>query len=202
MPVTPRVAAVVLAAGSSRRMGEQHKLLAKLNGTPMVSLVVDAVLSSAVHSTTVVVGYQSEEVCSALKGCDVRVVKNSHYSQGLASSLKLGLSSLSAEIDGAMIILADMPFVGTDLIDRLIGALGSAKGKDIIVPVKSGRFGNPVIWPARLFPEMMKLKGDAGAKILLSRFAENVITVPVLGNGAFFDVDTPSDLEQANLKFD
>jgi molybdenum cofactor cytidylyltransferase len=194
--------AVVLAAGSSRRMGEQHKLLAKLNGAPMVSLVVDAVLSSAVLSTTVVVGYRGGEVRAALKDCDVRILENVGYGKGLASSLKVGLSSLPAEIEGAMIVLADMPFVGADLIDRLVAAFGSAQNKNIIVPMKSGRLGNPVIWPVRFFPEIMQLDGDAGAKALLKRFSESVTTLPVLDDAAFFDVDTPSELERAKLKVD
>lgn len=198
----PKVAAVVLAAGSSRRMGVRHKLLESLGGTQMVSLVIDSALSSMAFSTTVVIGFRGEEIRTALEGRNVTIVENPDYDAGLAGSLKLGLSSLSADIDGAIIILADMPFVDAGLIDTLLGAFGSARGQYIIVPVKSGRLGNPVVWPARFFTEIMKLDGDSGARKILNRFAENVTAVPVLDDAAFFDVDTPSELDQANSKFD
>ncbi len=198
----PKVAAVVLAAGSSRRMGEQHKLLSNLAGKPMVSRVINAVLNGAVYSTTVVVGYRGEETRAALKGREVTIVNNPDHSAGLATSLKLGLSSLPADIDGAMIMLADMPFVGAGLVDELIGAFGSTQEQDIIVPVRSGRLGNPVIWPIRFFPEMMELDGDSGARILLKKYAEKITAVPVQSDAAFFDIDTPAELEQAGFRFD
>lgn len=202
MTAVSKVAAVVLAAGSSRRMGQQHKLLATLDGTPMVSRVVDSALSSCVYSTTVVIGHRGDEIRTALKEREVMIVNNPDYCTGLAGSLKLGLSSLPAEIDGAMIILADMPFVSAVLIDRLIDAFSSPGKRNIVVPRKSGRLGNPVIWPVSFFPEIMQLEGDAGAKALLNRFAATVSTVSVEDDAAFFDVDTPTELEQAKVKFD
>ena len=197
-----KVAAVVLAAGSSRRMGGQHKLLVNLSGVTMVSRVVDTVLRSSVYSVTVVIGHRGNEIRTALEARDVSIVENQDYTSGLASSLKLGLSSLSEDIQGAMIILADMPFVGVDLLEKIIGAFACAGEQDIIAPIKSGRLGNPVIWPASFFPEMMKLQGDKGARKLLVEFAEQVTAVPVLDDAAFFDVDTPAELEKANNRFD
>ncbi|MFK8051054.1 MAG: NTP transferase domain-containing protein [Halioglobus sp.] len=193
-----KIAAIVLAAGSSRRMGEQHKLLVDFNGMSMVSRVVDAVLRSSVCSATVVIGHRGNEIRTALGARDVAIVDNPDYGSGLSSSLKVGLSSLPEEIQGAIIILADMPFVGVDLLEKLIDTFACAREQNIVVPVKSGRMGNPVIWPARLFPEMMKLQGDKGARKLLDEFADQVTTVPVLDDAAFFDIDTPAELEKAN----
>jgi len=116
---------------------------------------------------------------------------------GLASSVKSGIAAVPDNADGAVICLGDMPLIDAGLIDRLIEAFAPDRGNLIVVPVADGRRGNPVLWSRRFFKELMTLDGDIGARHLIARHAEAVADVPVEGNGAFLDIDTPQALEAA-----
>jgi len=104
---------------------------------------------------------------------------------------------VSDNADGAVICLGDMPLIDAKLIDRLIEAFAPDRGNLIVVPVAEGRRGNPVLWSRRFFNELMTLDGDIGARHLIGKHAEAVAEVPVEGNGAFLDIDTPQALETA-----
>ena len=99
--------------------------------------------------------------------------------------------------DGAIVCLGDMPLISAQLIDRLIETFAPDRGQLIAVPVSDGRRGNPVLWSRRFFKELMTLDGDIGARHLIAKHAEAVAEVPVEGNGAFLDIDTPQALEAA-----
>lgn len=193
-----KVAAIVLAAGRSSRMGEQQKQLASVGGIPMIRRVVDALMKSEILSTTVVTGACSEGVVQELRNCKVSVVHNADYRDGIASSLKRGLSSLPEGIDGVMILLADMPFIAATHINELLAEFNPATERDIVAPIREGRLGNPVIWSTRYVPAMMKLNGDRGARLLLDEFAANVWEVPMGDDAIFMDVDTLEELRFAN----
>jgi molybdenum cofactor cytidylyltransferase len=195
-----KVAAIILAAGSSSRMGEQYKLLAPVGGIPMIKRVADAALGAEVFSTTVVTGRQADDVRSTLRGCDIGFVHNPDYHEGIAGSLKLGLSSLPEDIDGVMILLADMPFITATHINELIAEFNPVTERDIVAPIREGRLGNPVIWSARYLPAMMKLSGDRGARPLLEEFAANVWEVPMGDDAIFMDIDTSTELSEANRR--
>jgi molybdenum cofactor cytidylyltransferase len=190
---TVRVAAVVLAAGRSTRMGAQNKLLADLGGRPMVRWVVEAVLASKASSVLVVTGHMAADVGAALGGLDVTLVANSGYATGLASSLKAGIRAVPAGCDGALILLGDMPGITAELVDRLVETFTQA-GDCIVVPVHKGRQGNPALWPRRFFPELLQLDGDAGARRLFADRPEAVRAVPVADDAIFSDIDTPEAL--------
>jgi len=193
-----KVAAIVLAAGYSSRMGDQHKVLAPVGGVAMIRRVVEAGLKSEVFSLTVVTGAGAEAVVSELQDCNVSIVENSDYREGIASSLKRGLSSLPADLDGVMILLADMPFITAAHINELLAEFNPATERDIVAPIRAGRLGNPVIWSARYIEAMKKLTGDRGAKPLLDEFAANVWEVPMGDDAIFMDVDTLEELREAN----
>jgi molybdenum cofactor cytidylyltransferase len=190
-----RVAAIVLAAGRSSRMGAQNKLLADIAGKPMVRRVVETALASKAGTVLVVTGHQAAGVAAALSGLDVTLIANPDYATGLASSLKVGIRAVPADCDGALILLADMPRVGPDLLDRLIEAFVAAPER-IVAPVHEGRQGNPVLWPRRYFPELLRLEGDAGAKRLLAAHPDEVREVDAGTHAIFADVDTPEELRQ------
>ncbi|QDM22830.1 4-diphosphocytidyl-2C-methyl-D-erythritol kinase [Tardiphaga sp. vice154] len=191
------VAAIVLAAGRSTRMGGPNKLLAELNGKTLVRIVAEQVAASKASSVTVVTGHQASEVETALAGLTVKFVHNPDFAEGLASSVKAGIAALPADADGAVICLGDMPLIDTRLIDRLIEAFAPDQGHLIAVPVNEGRRGNPVLWSRRFFAELMTLDGDIGARHLIMKHAEVVAEVPVEGHGAFLDIDTPQALADA-----
>ena len=191
------VAAVILAAGRSTRMGGPNKLLAELAGKPLVRTVTEQALASGASGVIVVTGHQAGEVEKALAGLKVKFVHNPDFAAGLASSVKTGIAAVPANADGAVVCLGDMPLIDARLIDRLIEAFAPDRGDLIAVPVSEGRRGNPVLWSRRFFTELMALDGDIGARHLIARHAEVVAEVPVEGHGAFLDIDTPEALAAA-----
>jgi molybdenum cofactor cytidylyltransferase len=199
-----RVAAIILAAGRSTRMGGPNKLLADLAGKKLVRIATEQALASKASEIIVVTGHQADLVEQALQGLQggqgrpkVKFVRNPDFAGGLASSVKAGISAVSAEAESAVICLGDMPLIDSGLIDRLIENFAPDRGNLIVVPVADGRRGNPVLWSRRFFRELMTLDGDIGARHLIARHAEAVAEVPVEGNGAFLDIDTPQALEAA-----
>jgi molybdenum cofactor cytidylyltransferase len=191
------IAAIILAAGRSTRMGGPNKLLAELEGKKLVRIATEQALASKASEVIVVTGHQAELVEQALKGLEVKFVRNPDFAGGLASSVKAGISAVPANADGAVICLGDMPLIDAHLIDRLIESFAPDRGNLIVVPVADGRRGNPVLWARRFFNELMTLDGDIGARHLIARHGEAVAEVPVEGNGAFLDIDTPQALEAA-----
>lgn len=194
----PRIAAIILAAGSSRRMGEQNKLLSPVKGVPMVVRVVNAALASEVESITLVTGHEAQKLEGVLAGRHLKFVHNPDYASGIASSVRTGIASLSDEVDGAIVLLGDMPFVTKSQINELIAEFDPVLERDIVMPVKDGRRGNPVLWSRHYFSAMEKLTGDTGAKSILKEYAANVWEVPISDESIFADIDTQEELARFN----
>jgi molybdenum cofactor cytidylyltransferase len=190
-----RVAAIVLAAGRSTRMGPHNKLLADIGGKPMVRRVVEAALASTARPVVVVTGHQADDVAASLSGLDVTLIPNPDYATGLASSLKAGIRAVPADRDGALILLGDMPRISHKDIGALFDAYAGAP-ESIVVPMHEGRQGNPVLWPRRYFAELLQLEGDAGAKRLIAAHQEHVCEVDLATAGIFADIDTPEALRK------
>ena len=191
------VAAVILAAGTSTRMGDHNKLLACIDGTPMVHRVVKVALESDVQSSVVVTGFEADKVNDNLAKLGVRTVNNPNYRDGLASSLRIGINAVP-NADAAVVLLADMPFVSTRHINQLIQCFDKNSDTDIIVPVHKGRRGNPVLWASRYFPQLANLQGDKGARDMLKQFESRVCKVPIDSDAIFTDIDTVDQLLSAN----
>ena len=187
-----RIASIVLAAGRSSRMGLRNKLLESIGGEPMVRRVAAVAKGSGAKPVIVVTGYEAAEVGAALHGLGVTVILNLEYADGLSTSLRAGLSALPADIDGALILLGDMPEVEASILSLLMASFTGMSA--ICIPVRHGRKGNPVLWGSRYFPEMMELTGDAGAKPLMARHQAQLIEVEVATDSIFHDVDAPDDL--------
>ena len=192
-PRAARIAALVLAAGRSRRMG-RNKLLAPVQGRPMVSHVVDALLASSARPIIVVTGHEPEALRAALEGRDVVFVHNPDYAEGLSTSLKAGLTALPTGCDGALVCLGDMPKLRSRHVERLIAAFNPAEGRAICVPTFSGERGNPVLWGADYFEEMQTVKGDTGAKHLIGTYDDHVCEVTMEDDAVLRDIDTPQAL--------
>lgn len=187
-----KIAAIVLAAGRSSRMGPSNKLLENFKGKPIVAHVAGVALESGADPVIVVTGFDAARVAAALSALQVMIVHNPAFEDGLSSSLRAGLSAVPPDSDAALILLGDMPAVE----GSALGALRTAfTGRDAIcVPVHDGRRGNPILWGSNYFAEMMALTGDIGAKTLLAQHAERVTEVTAGSDSIFADVDTPADL--------
>jgi molybdenum cofactor cytidylyltransferase len=193
-PRMPRIAALVLAAGLSSRMGT-NKLLKTVAGKPMLRHAVEAALASAADPVLVVTGNQETEIKAALRGLPVEFFENPDFSTGLSSSLKRGLSALPPDMDGALVLLGDMPGVTAAMIDRLIAAFAPAESRAICVPTHQGARGNPVLWSKDFFPQMLALEGDKGARALLARHPDQICEVEMEDDAPLTDIDTTEALE-------
>ncbi|MCR8923913.1 nucleotidyltransferase family protein [Dasania sp. GY-MA-18] len=194
------IAAIILAAGQSTRMGAQNKLLLPLDHAPLIMRVVNAAAQAQLQTIIVVTGHEADAVAQATQGLAVRCVHNPDFASGMASSLRCGLQTLVGNnhaFDGAIILLGDMPLIsGTD-ITKLLTAFNSHD--QIVAPYYQGRRGNPVLWGRDYFAEIEQLSGDSGAKVLLSRHAHNIIKVPVDHSGIFADIDSPEAYAELTL---
>ncbi len=189
-----RVAAVVLAAGSSRRMGGENKLLAEISGKSVIAHVVETALASHAGEIIVVTGHQADRIRAELKGYDVRFAHNPYYPEGLSRSLHAGLGAASAKASGAIFCLGDMPLITPHIIDLLIAEFQDHGAEKICVPVIDGRRGNPVLWPRAFFSEILDLSGDAGARQLFNQYADRIREIEIDMECIFADVDTPETL--------
>jgi len=202
-PRAPRVAAIVLAAGRSSRMGAANKLLTDVAGIPMVRRAVEAAADSQTRPVIVVTGNEQGKVQAALRGCKATFVHNPRFAEGMSTSLQAGLAALPGNVDGALICLGDMPLVTAAVLDRLIAAFNPLEGRAICVPTWNGKRGNPVLWDRRFFAAMADLAGDVGAKHLIGEHAELVAEVAMSDDAVLTDIDTPealAALRQASTK--
>jgi molybdenum cofactor cytidylyltransferase len=188
----PRVAAIVLAAGLSTRMG-QNKLLAPVGGKPLIRRTVEAVSASHVDPVIVVTGHQAGEIEQALANLRVRFVPNAHYAEGLSASLRAGLQAVPESADAALVLLGDMPEVKSGLLDRMLAAFSPEDGRAICVATANGKRGNPVLWARRFFAEMEAVTGDTGAKHLIA-MNDPVVCEVEADDSVLTDIDTPDAL--------
>ncbi len=192
------VAAIILAAGRASRFGagaDDSKVLAALDGTPLVARVATTALGSWAATVHVVIGQAGERVAAAVAGLAVTLVDNPAYATGMASSLKAGIASLPATCVAALVLLADMPLVKVATLDVLIAAFDSAAGGcDAVVPSYEGGRGNPVLLSRALFDAVALLDGDQGARKLLARPGVRVATCAVDDPGVVLDIDTRAAL--------
>jgi len=199
-PQGPRIGALLLAAGQSRRMGGPNKLLAEIDGVPMVARVAQRLLASRARPIIAVLGNQADAVDSALGKLPVERVRNPEFAAGLSTSLKRGIATLPPDLDGVIICLGDMPLISGRHLDRLIAAFNPLEGRAIIVPTRRAKRGNPVLWSKRFFPEMTELAGDVGAKHLIGEHAELVVEVEMDDDAVLVDIDTPEALDALRQK--
>ncbi|HET7623388.1 MAG TPA: nucleotidyltransferase family protein [Gemmatimonadaceae bacterium] len=187
------ISAIVLAAGGARRFGSQ-KLLAELHGKPVVRWSVERLLEAQPDEVIVVAGADGEAIRAVLDGLPVRVVVNESWAEGIGSSLRAGIAALGAHADAAMIALGDQPSVEPRVIASLLNT--HAEGdKAIVVPSYRGERGHPVIFAASIFPELLVLGGDRGARDVIACDPGRVAMVE-------FDAPLPPDVDtEAELRF-
>jgi molybdenum cofactor cytidylyltransferase len=195
------IAAVVLAAGAARRMGQAKQLL-PLAGRPLVWHAANAACGAAVDDVVVVTGCRQAAVAEAVADLPVRTAPNPAWRTGQASSLRVGLATVRPETRAAIFLLADQPLVTPALLDSLVAAY-RAGGGSIFAPVAGGRRGNPVLFDlARWRHELLGLTGDAGARGIVAAHPDEVAAVPVADAAVFIDVDTPSDYDEVKRLYE
>ena len=189
------IAAIVLAAGLSTRMG-RAKLILPVRGKTMLERVLDTYRGARVDDIVVVLGANAEQIRSSVRFDEERVVFNPEYRRGMSGSLKLGIEALTRETEAAIIALGDQPFLSSKTVDRLVDEYLATKAP-IVAPVYRGQRGNPVLFDRSLFSQIREIDGDKGAKSVVLKNEAKVREVAVEDEGVLLDIDTPSDYEKA-----
>ena len=188
-----RFGVAILAAGASTRMGSLKQLLA-LEGTPLLVRAVEAALASPAWPVVVVLGAEAEKLRATLARYPVIVTENPAWSEGMASSIRAGITTLqqfSRGLDAALIALCDQPAFSPATIDALV-ATQRATGSSIVAARYSGRHGAPALFLREHFPTLAALTGEEGARELLNGPTARVATVDL--PDLAFDLDTPGDV--------
>lgn len=189
-----RVAALVLAAGASRRMRGADKLLEDVAGEPVLARVARAANASQADETVVVLQPGADARRATLVGLGATIVEAPDWAEGMAASLRAGLAAVQARADAVVVLLADMPEVDARAIDRLIAAFDPEEGREICRAVSAdGTPGHPVLFGRRFFETLAGLTGDRGAREVIRDAGEFVTDVATEGQGAIIDLDTPED---------
>jgi molybdenum cofactor cytidylyltransferase len=204
MPEHSSIAALILAAGSSSRMGGgRHKLLLPLGDRPVLAHTIEATLASQARPIVVVLGHQVEQVRDQISPYldrpDVFSIENTDYLRGMSTSLRAGIQALidrenkdgppGHSLAGVLIMLGDQPLMTARILDTLIASKHTT-GKRILIPFYNGERGNPVLFDASLFPELLEITGDGGARSVIERHRSEVARIELGASMASFDVDT------------
>lgn len=209
MPIIDKTAAVILAAGSGSRMGEKGKLLLPWQGKPLIRHALDLVDSLPFPTKICVLGKRGAELELYLKKNHKsfdswEIIHNEGWSKGQSSSLKKALTFILnkeaySHIDALLFFLADQPLIKKDTISSLLNNYEEKikSGKDILVaaPEYKGKRGHPVLMSSKLFPDILALEGDTGARDILRKIPEKVLQMDSLDPGVVVDIDTKKDYE-------
>ena len=186
------LAAVVLAAGRSRRLG-QFKPLLQIEGRSLLERAVAVFRQNRVADIVVVTGHRSAEVRSMLKSETVRIARNERYDRGMFSSVQVGVRHLTPGFEAFFILPVDHALIQPATVGRLIDAYQDQPGR-ICHPCAGGRRGHPPLIPARLAQEIADYGGKGGLRRLLQRHDHLALDVHVADRGTIIDIDTPADL--------
>jgi molybdenum cofactor cytidylyltransferase len=194
------ISAIILAAGSSRRMGEPKTLLT-INGKTFLQHIVDILHSARILDVVIVVGYDAEKIKSTFTWFSGTVVTNELWQDGQLSSLIKGIDALKhQDVLGAMVCPVDHPFLSQKLIVDLLQAYWKTK-KKIIIPVYHGQRGHPVIFSKALFDEIRNAPHDVGARSVVQNHPDEICEVKTEEQGVVLNIDTPEDYRSAIERF-
>jgi len=186
------IAAILLAAGGSTRLGAPKQLL-NYRGRSLLRHAAETVLASSVPALHVVVGFEAERMKAELGGLDLHFADNPNWNEGIASSIRAGISSLPHSVDAALILLCDQPLITVYVLNEMVNAY-TATGKPVVACEYGGTVGVPVLFARSFFPELLRLQGDRGAKQLITQNLDQVTAIPFPGGSV--DIDTPADKER------
>ena len=187
------ISAIVLAAGQSKRMGGDNKLIKKYNKKYLINHILGALIKSKINKIIIVLGFQSSKVRKiTVKNKKINFVFNKNYKSGMASSIKAGLKKISKKNTGFLIVQADMPLISKKIINSLCYAIKN-NNKEIVVPIYKRNMGNPIGFKSSMIKILNKTKGDSGAKKMIKRNKKKLSLIKVNSKSIFKDFNTQGD---------
>ena len=198
------ISALILAAGESRRMGKQNKLLLPIGGEALLVKLVTSVCASDVGQVLVVIGHEAEKIRRELNELPLNFVYNPNFSEGMTTSIKYGVKEVSNECDGLLICLGDMPFINTSEINKLIHAYAKNRIKGeglIVVPVFKRQRGNPVLFSIEFRNDILEHKKESGCKEVIMKNSDSVMEIEMDDENMLLDVDTMEDYQSVSDLF-
>jgi molybdenum cofactor cytidylyltransferase len=193
------ISAVVLAAGMSRRMGTPKQLL-RIDGKPILERTLNNVRESAVDEIVLVLGAAADRVEKEISTQGLKIVRNEDYKKGMGTSLNAGLEAVDPQANGALIVLADQPFVRAATLNTLIEShresFHQKSPAQIVIPTWKGFRGNPVLLDRSVFPELRTVKGDMGCRAIFGKHARNIRKIALDDMGILLDIDSREDLQK------
>ena len=187
------ISAIVLAAGQSKRMGGDNKLIKKYNKKYLINHIIGTLIKSKVNKIIVVLGFQKIKVRKiTVKNKKINFVFNKNYKSGMASSIKTGLKRILKKNIGFLVVQADMPLISKKIINSLCYAIEN-NNKEIVVPIYKINMGNPIGFKSSMIKILNKTKGDSGAKKMIKRNKKNLSLISVNSKSIFKDFNTQGD---------
>ena len=183
---------ILLAAGESKRFGDKNKLLEIINDKPIINHILDTLFKIFDYSELIIiVGHEHKKIKNLILNKDIKILENINYKKGIGTSIALGMNNLDTEIDGVMIIPADMPYINSKDIINLEKKFMELNCLKVVMPEYNSQIGNPVILPRNYFSTLKSLKDDFGARSLIRK--KDIITLKS-EFGTIFDIDTKDEL--------
>ena len=190
---------ILLAAGESKRFGDKNKLSEIMNGKPIINHILDTLIEIFDPSELIViVGHEQNIIRNLIFNKDIKILENKDYKKGIGTSIALGVNNLNANIDGVMIIPADMPHINSKDLINLEKKFMELSCLKVVIPEHNYRLGNPVILPRNYFKTLKSLKDDFGARSLIRK--KDIITLKT-GFGTIFDIDTKEELAKTKVNY-
>ena len=196
-----KIKKIVLAAGESKRFGDKNKLSEIIKGKPLINHILDTLFKIFDPSELIIiVGHEKNIIKNLIfnKNKDVKILENKNYRKGIGTSIALGMNNLNADIDGVMIIPADMPYINSKDLINLEKKFMELNCVKVVMPEHNYRIGNPVILPRNYFKILKSLKDDFGARSLIKK--KDIVTLKT-GFGTIFDIDTKEELAKTKVNY-
>ena len=187
------ITAILLAAGQSKRLFNQNKLIKNFKGKLLVNYAVQSLIKSKIEKLIIVLGFEYLKVKKKInKNKKIKFVINHNYTRGIASSIKCGLKKISNKSDGFIIVQADMPEIGKNILNKLYKEIKTNK-KEIFVPRKNNKIGNPIGFKLSMINQLKKISGNRGAKFIIQKNKSKIKYIRTKSLGIFKDIDLNKD---------
>ena len=191
-----RVACIILAAGMAKRFGGVKQLV-EIKGKSLLQRALDAANNSVADYVVLIVGSNSSDILSKIDLGRAQVVLNKNFARGQSTSIKCGITNLPEDCAGAIVMVADQPFVKSTHLNKIIRAFKNGKQSEVVILSHLGEPRNPVLIPKKLFPKLLKLRGDVGARATIRGYSK-LRLVEITDKKVFLDVDTKQAVSELN----